>query len=134
MSVILLLGTKQLYAFDTLSADQIQSQFSGNTVQGEYLQGAKQGVTNYYSEPFTNYFAAGGKVYSIKGRTKKSGDWRATEQGLCINWNDTKEKCAPVYKEGDHYKQQRKNNIGKIKWTKTYTTFTPGDTNTLQDK
>jgi len=133
-TAIILLATIPSYAFDNLSADEIRSVFSGNTVQGDYLEGRKQGMTNYYSEPFTNYFADDGKVYSVKGKTKKSGDWSATEEGLCINWNDTKEKCAPIYKEGDHYKQQKKNNIGKIKWTKTYTTFTLGDINTLQDR
>ena len=132
--ILLLFSTVPLYAFDNLSGEDIKSLFSGYTVEGNYLEGAKQGVTNYYSEPFINYFVDNGKVYSVQGKTKKSGVWRATEEGLCINWNDTKEKCAPIYKDDDHYKQQKKNKIGKIKWTRTYTTFTPGDTEALQDR
>jgi hypothetical protein len=130
--VIILLATIPSYAFDDLSPDEIRSLFSGNTVEGGYVEGRSQGMSNLYSEPFINYFAEDGEVFSVKGKTRKSGVWRATEEGLCINWNDTKEKCAPIYKEGDHYKQQKKSDTGKIKWTKTYTTFTPGDINTLR--
>ena len=133
-SAIILLATIPSYASGNLSADEIRSLFSGNTVEGDYVEGRSQGMSSFYSEPFVNYFADDGKVYSVKGKTNKSGVWRATEEGLCINWNNTKENCAPIYKEGDHYKQQKKTNTGKIKWSKTYTTFTPGDIKALRDR
>ena len=134
-SAIMLLAIKPSYAFGNLSADDIRSLFSGNTVEGGYQEGRKQGVMNFYSEPFINYFANDGKVYSVRGKTKKSGSWSVTEKGdLCIIWKDKKEKCAPIYKDGDHYKQDMISRKGKIKWTKTYTTFALGDTKTLQDK
>ncbi|MGB5541215.1 MAG: hypothetical protein WBO37_14070 [Gammaproteobacteria bacterium] len=131
---IILLATIPSYASGNLSADEIRSLFSGNTVEGDHEEGRSQGMSSFYSEPFVNYFADDGKVYSVTGKTDKSGVWRATEEGLCINWNNTKENCAPVYKERDHYKQQKKNNTGKVKWSKTYTTFTPGDIKSLRDK
>ena len=99
------------------------------------MQGAKQGVMSFYSEPFINYFGDDGKVYSVRGKTSKSGSWRVTEKGhLCFHWKSKQEKCAPIYKEGDHYKQDMMSKKGKTKWTKTYTTFTSGDTKTLQDR
>jgi len=122
------------YAFDILSMDQVRSLFSGNTVEGDYMEGRSHSVMNFYKEPFINYFADDGNVYSVQGETRKSGSWRVTGEGeLCINWGD-KKKCAPVYREGDHYKQYMKNNKGKIKWTNTYTTFTTGDTKSLQGR
>jgi len=133
-SATILLATISSYAFDNLSEDEIRSLLSGNTVEGDYVEGRSQGMSNFYSEPFINYFTEDGEVYSVKGKTNKSGVWRATEEGLCINWNNTKEKCAPIYKEGDHYKQEKKNNTGKIKWKKTYTKFTPGDINALRER
>ena len=134
-SVIILLTVKASYAFGSLSADEVRSLFSGNTVEGGYVQGAKQGVMSFYSEPFINYFSNDGEVYSVRGKTNKSGSWRATEKGhLCFHWESKQEKCAPIYKEGDHYKQDMMSRKGKIKWTKTYTTVTSGDTKILQDR
>ena len=134
---IMLLTTQSLYAADNLSSDDIRSLFSGNTVEGGRIEGAKQGVMSHYSEPFVSYFRDDGKVYSVTGKKKKkkSGVWRVNEKGhLCIIWKDKKnEKCAPIYKDGEHYKQNIIGTKGKIKWTNTYSTFTAGDTASLQD-
>ena len=135
-STIMLLATIPSYAFGNLSADEVRSLFSGNTVEGDYLEGQKQSVQNFYLEPFISYFADNGKVYSIRVRekTKEIGDWRINKKGyLCLNWEGTKEKCAPIYKDGDRYKQDMKNKVGKIKWTNIYATFTAGKTKALQD-
>ena len=132
---IMLLATKSVYGFGNLSADEVRSLFSGNTVEGDYLEGQSHSVMNFYSEPFTNYFAGDGKIYSVRGKTRKSGDWRVSEKGyLCFSWEGKQEKCAPVYKDGDYYKQDMMGKKGKIKWTKTYSTFIAGDTKTLQDR
>lgn len=134
-SAFMLLATKPSYAFANLSADEVRSLFSGNTVEGGRVEGRSQGMQNFYSEPFINYFADDGKLYSVRGKTRNSGSWRANEKGyLCINWKGAKGKCAPIYKDGDYYKQDMKNKIGKIKWTNTYTTFTAGKTGILQDR
>lgn len=132
----MLLTTQSLYAVDNLSSDEIRSLFSGNTVDGGRVEGARQGVMSFYSAPFISYFGDDGKVYSVSGKKKKkkSGAWRVDGKGhLCIIWKGKKEKCAPVYKEGEHYKQNIIGTKGKIKWTNTYSTFTAGDTASLQD-
>ena len=132
---IILLATTPLYAISNLTADEVRSLFSGNTVEGDYREGASQGVMNFYLEPFTSYFAADGKVFSVRGKHRKSGVWHVTEKGyLCFAWHGRKEKCAPVYREGDHFKQDMMGKSGKIKWTKTYTGFSPGDAKALQDR
>ena len=99
---IMLLTAQSSYAVDNLSPDEIRSLLSGNTVEGERVEGVKQGVTNFYSEPFISYFGEDGKVYSVSGKkkNKKSGIWSVNYKGhLCITWKDKKEKCAPIYKE-----------------------------------
>ena len=134
-SVFMLLATKSSYASGNLSADEVRSLFSGNTVEGGRVEGRIQGSQSSYSEPFIYYFADNGKLYSVRGKTRNSGRWRVNEKGyLCINWKGAKGKCAPIYKDGDYYKQDMKNKIGKIKWTNTYTTFTAGKTEILQDR
>lgn len=134
--VMLLLATYPLHAFEKLAADEVRKLFSGNTVEGIYREGVRQGVMNFYTEPFTSYFSNDGKVYSAKGGHRKSGRWHVTETGyLCFVWQTKKqEKCAPVYREGDHFKQDMMGRSGNIKWTKTYTGFTPGDTTALQER
>ena len=135
LSVIMLLITNTSFAFGNLSANDVKSLFSGNTVEGGRVEGAKQGVTSFYSEPFINYYGSDGRVYSVRGTSNKSGDWHVTNNGyLCIQWENKKEKCAPIYKDGDNYKQNMMSSKGKIKWTKTYTTFTSGDVKNLQGK
>jgi|GEM_PF-3101980 len=136
-SVIMLLTVNASYAFGNLSADEVQSLFSGNTVEGGRVEGAKHGVMSFYSEPFTNYFGDNGNVFSVRGEsnTSTSGKWRVTENGqLCFRWVNNKEKCAPVYKDGNNYKQNMMNSKGKIKWTVTYTRFISGDAKKLQDR
>ena len=54
-SVIMLLIANTLFAFGNLSANDVKTLFSGNTVEGGRVEGAKQGVMSLYSEPFINY-------------------------------------------------------------------------------
>jgi hypothetical protein len=134
-SAFMLLATKSSYASGNFSADEVRSLFSGNTVEGGRVEGRSQGSQSSYSEPFIYYFADDGKLYSVRGKTRNSGSWRVNNKGyLCIDWKGTKGKCAPIYKDGDYYKQDMKNKIGKIKWTNTYTTFAEGKAEILQDR
>jgi hypothetical protein len=120
-------------AFGYLSAGEVRALITGNTVEGERRQGVKggqgePGLVNGYVEYFAMFFAKNGKVKRLIGEQHKSGEWRVTESGaLCLEWKGRKERCAPVYKDGNAYKTVTKKPTGRVRWEIKFTRFTPGN-------
>ena len=132
----LIIFASPLSAFGNLTAEEVRSLFSGQTVDGERREGSKihsdpDGVSTFY-EPFIMYFSEDGTVRSIRGEIKKTGKWRVDQKGNhCVQWKGKKEGCAPIIKEGRVYKKYMKRGGSRTKWVKTFTKFSPGNPNNL---
>ena len=125
-----------LSAFGNLSADEVRTLFSGQTVEGEFRGGTEKylepGGVDVFAEPFVMYFSGEGAVRSLRGGKKRKGTWRVDGKGnLCVQWKGKKEGCAPVTREGSVYKKYMRRGGGRIKWVRTFNKFTPGNTGNL---
>ena len=123
----------QSHAFGNMTATEVTALFSGNTVEGERREGGVPGIdapnkVEVYATEFIAYFDNDGTVKKKAGGKKKRGVWRVTGKGdLCIKWGERKEKCAPVYKDGEAYKRVVKRRSGFVLFELTYIRFTPGN-------
>lgn len=131
--LILCMSGGHLLAFGNMSAEEVRTLFTGNTVEGERREGEKGGlmppgtVVNY-AEKFSMFFADNGKVKRIIGERHNKGRWRVAESGeLCLKWKGKKETCAPVYKAGKAYKRVTKKSSGRVLWELEFIRFTPGN-------
>jgi hypothetical protein len=135
--LLLSIAGAPLFAFGYMSAEEVRTLFSGNTVEGELRTGMKGGLgppnmVENYLERFVMFFAADGTVKRKIGELYETGKWRVTNQGeQCIQWEVKKERCAPVYKDGKTFKQVTKNKMGRIQWEIKYTRFSPGNEHDL---
>lgn len=131
--LVLCMSGSYLFAFGNLSAGEVRTLITGNTVEGERRQGVKggqgePGIVDTYAEKFTMYFAEDGTVKRLIGERRKKGKWRVTESGkLCVEWKGKKEKCASVYKDGKAYKRVTKKSSGRVLWEIKFIKFTPGN-------
>jgi hypothetical protein len=131
--LVLCMSGSQLLAFGNLSADEVRTLITGNTVEGERRQGVKggqgePGMVDTYAEIFTMYFAEDGTVKRLIDERRKKGKWRVTESGkLCLEWKGKKERCASVYKSGNVYKRATKKSSGRVLWEIKFIRFTPGN-------
>ena len=74
-----------------------------------------------YPERFVMFFADNSTVKRKIGELYATGKWSVTNQGeQCIQREDKKERCAPVYKDG-------KTCMGRIQWETKHTRFRPGN-------
>jgi len=125
--------SSQTLAFGGISADEVRTLFSGNTVEGEQRAGGVPGVDapnkiENHATAFIVYFDKNGTVKKKTGGKPKLGKWSVTSNGkLCITWKGKKEKCAPVYKEGKIYKRVIERKSGFVLMELTYVRFTPGN-------
>ena len=126
-----------LFALGSLSAEEVRSLFSGQTVDGERREGADSNTglsaLSGFPEPIVMYFSEDGSVRSIRNDKKKTGKWWVDEEGNhCVQWNKAKKKsCAPITKEGRFYKKYKKSKFGRTIWVKTFTKFRPGNPDNL---
>ena len=131
--LILCVSGSQLLAFGNLSADEINSLFTGNTVEGERRDGGVPGIDapnkiDNYATAFIAYFDNDGTVKKKTSSKPKLGKWRVTDDGeLCIKWKGKKEKCAPVHKEGKVYKRVIERRSGFVLMELRYIRFTQGN-------
>ncbi|HBE93514.1 MAG TPA: hypothetical protein DDW55_13735 [Gammaproteobacteria bacterium] len=123
----------QLLAFGGMSADEVSTLFSGNTVEGERRDGGVPGIDapnkiEDHATAFIAYFENDGTVKMKTGSKPKLGKWRVTDDSeLCIKWKGKKEKCAPVHKEGKVYKRVIERRSGFVLFELRYIRFTPGN-------
>ena len=121
-----------LLAFGNLSAKEVRTLFSGQTVEGEFREGGMKYVepnmVSTFSEPFVMYFSTDGAVRGIRNGKKKAGKWRVDGEGNhCVQWDGNREGCAPITREGRAYKKYMRKRGARIKWVETFTVFTPGN-------
>lgn len=100
------------FASDMLSADQVKSLVTGNTVDSEILENGKT---------FRAYFDPSGTLYRLQDGKMLEGSWRVQDDGShCITLK--KEFCAQIRNDGDGSYTRIENGSPKLKWHK----FTPG--------
>ena len=123
----------RLLAFGSMSADDVRTLFTGNTVEGERRDGGVPGIDapNKIEEYATKFIAYFDNDKTVKKKTNskpKMGKWRVTDKGdLCIEWKGKKEKCAPVHKEGKLYKRVVERRSGFVLFELSYIRFIPGN-------
>ena len=133
LAVTLCLLGSQLSAFGNMSAAELSSLFSGNTVEGEQRQGVAAGTgpqdaVDNYAIPFTAYYDSNGTVKKKIGNKLKTGKWRVADDGkLCIQWKGKKELCEPVHREGKVYVTAVRNKSGRILREFRFIHFHPGN-------
>ena len=125
--------SSQSLAFWKMSADEVSTLFSGNTVEGERRDGGVPGIdapnkVEDFATAFIAYFDNDGTVKKKTSNKPKLGKWSVTDDGeLCVKWKGKKEKCAPVHKEGKVYKRVIERRSGFILFELRYIRFTPGN-------
>ena len=125
--------SSQSLAFWKMSADEVSTLFSGNTVEGERRDGGVPGIDapnkiDDYATAFIAYFEKNGTVKKKTSSKPKLGKWSITDDSeLCVRWKGKKEKCAPVHKEGKVYKRVIKRRSGFILMELRYIHFTQGN-------
>lgn len=122
-----------MHAIGGISANEIRTLFSGNTVEAERRDGGIPGIdpTNKienYATAFIIYFGNDGTLKIKTGGKPKTGKWRVTgEDELCTKLKGKKEKCAHVHKDGTAYKRVVKRTSGHVLFEHSYIRFTPGN-------
>ena len=125
--------SNQSLAFGKMSAVEISTLFSGNTVEGERRDGGVPGIDapnkiENYATAFIAYFDNDGTVKKKTSRKPQLGKWSVTDDGkLCIKWKGKKEKCAPVHKEGKVYTRVIERKSGFVLMELRYIHFTQGN-------
>ena len=133
LPITLCLFCNQLTAFGNLSAAEVKSLFSGNTVTGEQRQGVAAGTGPHdavenYAIPFTAYYNSNGTLEKQVNNKLKTGKWRVADDGrLCTQWKGKQEKCEPVHKEGKLYKRAVRNKSGRILWEFSFIHYYQGN-------
>ena len=131
--IFLCVSGNRLLAFGSMSADEVRALFTGNTATGDKRDGVAPGhgpgnMTENYKEKFVFFFADNGTVKNRIGGEDKTGTWHVTDSGkLCLKWNNKKEKCAPVYKDGKTYKRVTESRMGRVILELVFIRFTPGN-------
>ena len=127
----------QLLAFGKITAGEVVTLFSGNTVDGERRDGGVPGVDvpdkiENLAIPFSMYFDNDGTIKVKTGGKPKIGKWRVSRDAeLCMKWKGKKEKCAHIHKQGNSYKRVVRRKSGFILFEHTYISFTPGNKHEL---
>jgi hypothetical protein len=102
-----------------LTEAQIRKLFSNKTVKG---------IHNSSGSKFKRYFGENGYLAeSRSGKEKRTGHWSASNEGLCLSWEDGQEKCRELIKEGGVVKQYKSDESGEKKLTVTYQKFKDGE-------
>ena len=123
----------QLFAFGGMASDEVNTLFSGNTVDGERRDGGTPGIDvpdkiENFATPFSMYFSSDGILKKKTGGKPKTGKWRVSgDAELCMEWKGKKEKCGPIHKAGNVYKRVVRRRSGVIMFEHTYIDFTPGN-------
>ncbi len=131
--LLLCMTSGNLFAFGSLSADEVRTLFNDSTAEGEQRDGVAPGhgpgnMTENYVEDFVFFFAKNGTLEYKKGSEHKTGKWHVTDSGkLCLKWEGKKKKCAPVYKDGKNYKRVTESRMGRVLLELVFMKFIPGN-------
>ncbi len=112
---IFLSVTAPVYS-ETLTAEAITGIFAGNTVAGYHHK---------KDFAFKRSYSPDGKLTGVSERRgKRTGDWKAETNAICIKWEFDRFKCRRIEKDGDTVKQSDKSGN---RHTATYKVFTAGN-------
>lgn len=102
----------------TLSHDEIVHLFSGNTVESVT---ASQGRVSH------TYYDPNGSVEQLRKGVLRRGKWRVTKDArICLDMEETGNKCRILIKEGDEIKKYIVKKNGNHQHSVSYRSFTRG--------
>jgi len=112
------LSDQPLLPLGTLKRDEIVNLFSGYTV--ESVTATKGRVSHTYYDP-------NGSVEQLRNGVKRHGQWRVTKRArMCLDMEETGEKCRIIVKEGLEIKKYIVRKDGNHQHSVSYRNFIPG--------
>jgi hypothetical protein len=114
------LSDQPILPLGTLNRDEIINLFSGNTVESVT---ATQGRVSH------TYYDPNGSVEQVRDGVTRRGKWNVTKSArMCLDMEETGDKCRIIVKEGSEIKKYIVKKDGNHQHSVSYRNFTPGKT------
>lgn len=131
--VVLILGAcAQVQAGGVLSASEVRGLVAGKTLEGRRGEAQETdfdpGTGDAHGERVLLYFGMEGGVVGKIGDNDKAGRWSVSDAGeLCLQWEGSESRCAPVHKDGSVYKRVTRGDSGMKLMMFTFSGFADGN-------